>query len=490
MGWMIYTGILSALLLGLIAAGRVQIEDDWKPEMMYRLFLRPAVWLTGQLDRRFGVRGRESPAEIRIMEEMRLLYASEARKKRYRYQAERISAFLCLCFAGTLLALAVTVAGEMNRRLTEEGWVRRNSYGEGSAQLLLEAEADGRSSRLQIEVEERKYTDSELEEMLPGLRMALEEELRGENVSLDEIRTSVHLPRQMAGYPFSITWESGNYGRIRSDGTVNTGGIPEEGELVELRAVLSCYGENRTEYFTVRVRPPLLSGEEELQALLLETLSREDVLAAHQEGFYLPGQADGMEVTWKERIPDGGPGLLLIFLLAGLLQLGMPDGELKKRMVQREQELLTGYPEFISRLVLFMGAGLPARAAFARMASDYAGRRSRGGGGYLCEELLLVCREMENGMTEMQAYEHFGQRCRLPQYRKCMTLLVQNLKKGSGGLLAALQEEAADSFEIRKHRAREEGERAGTRLLFPMLLMLLVVMVLIMVPACLSFAGM
>ena len=67
---------------------------------------------------------------------------------------------------------------------------------------------------------------------------------------------------------------------------------------------------------------------------------------------------------------------------------------------------------------------------------------------------------------------------------------VQNLKKGSAGLLAALQEEAQNSFEERKRNAREEGERAGTRLLLPMMMMLAVVMVLILVPACFSFAGM
>ena len=57
-------------------------------------------------------------------------------------------------------------------------------------------------------------------------------------------------------------------------------------------------------------------------------------------------------------------------------------------------------------------------------------------------------------------------------------------------LLAALQEEAQHSFEERKRNAREEGERAGTRLLLPMMMMLAVVMVLILVPACFSFAGM
>ena len=71
-----------------------------------------------------------------------------------------------------------------------------------------------------------------------------------------------------------------------------------------------------------------------------------------------------------------------------------------------------------------------------------------------------------------------------------MTLLTQNLKKGSAGLIASLQEEATRSLSERMRHAREEGERAGAKLLLPMIMMLTVVMVLIMVPACFSFTGM
>ena len=126
-----------------------------------------------------------------------------------------------------------------------------------------------------------------------------------------------------------------------------------------------------------------------------------------------------------------------------------------------------------------------------RMASDYR-NKSAGGNGvvYVYEELMLVCREMESGITETQAYEHFGQRCRLTQYRKCSALLSQNLKKGASGLLDALQKESEHAFEERKRNAREAGEKAGTKLLLPKMMMLVVVMVLIMVPACFSFAGM
>ena len=63
------------------------------------------------------------------------------------------------------------------------------------------------------------------------------------------------------------------------------------------------------------------------------------------------------------------------------------------------------------------------------------------------------------------------------------------MRKGTGGLLQALRQEALQAFEERKAYARRQGEEAQTKLLIPMLMMLVVVMILVMVPACFSFGG-
>ncbi len=106
------------------------------------------------------------------------------------------------------------------------------------------------------------------------------------------------------------------------------------------------------------------------------------------------------------------------------------------------------------------------------------------------EEVLRTFREMESGMTQLEAFENFGKRIRLAQYRKCASLLAQNVRKGTGELIAALGHEAENAFEERKAAAKRKGEEAQTRLLIPMLMMLGVVMILILVPACFSFGGM
>ncbi len=103
------------------------------------------------------------------------------------------------------------------------------------------------------------------------------------------------------------------------------------------------------------------------------------------------------------------------------------------------------------------------------------------------EEMVVTCREIESGVGERTAYEHFGERCGGRRYRKLSSLLIQNAKKGTKGLAALLEQEAEEAFEERKNSAKKLGEEAGTKLLFPMLLMLGIVIAIIMVPALLSF---
>ena len=95
---------------------------------------------------------------------------------------------------------------------------------------------------------------------------------------------------------------------------------------------------------------------------------------------------------------------------------------------------------------------------------------------------------MERGIEEAEAYEHIGEKTGLLPYRTFSALLVQHLQKGSRGIELMLEEEAEKAQEMRKQQARVLGEQASTKLLFPMILMLIVTFVILLIPACISFA--
>ena len=102
---------------------------------------------------------------------------------------------------------------------------------------------------------------------------------------------------------------------------------------------------------------------------------------------------------------------------------------------------------------------------------------------YAYEEMIIAVREMDNGLAAEKAFENFGRRCKQASYRKLATLLSQYLKKGGTSIGIQLQQESANAFEERKQQVRQLGEKAGTKLLAPMLLLLFMVMIVILVPA-------
>ena len=141
---------------------------------------------------------------------------------------------------------------------------------------------------------------------------------------------------------------------------------------------------------------------------------------------------------------------------------------------------------FIARLILLLEAGVSIRNAIFHIAEDYR-KKSNVGENYLQEELTYICRKMKNGLSEKEGYELLAKRCNLACYKKLSGMLIQHLQKGGSSILYELRNESLKASEEEKRRLQKRGEEMGTKLLFPMMLMLGIVMIFIMVPALFSF---
>ena len=175
-------------------------------------------------------------------------------------------------------------------------------------------------------------------------------------------------------------------------------------------------------------------------------------------------------------------GVIIVLIIISRRQ---KDAEQEKK---RREKLLADYPELISRLLLYLKAGLVCRSAFFRIAADYKKESDSGKPVRPAfEELTAACRDMEKGLGEVESYRKFGRRCVLPSYRMLSVLLEQNIKKGGPALTEQLEREMITAYEERRRLARIEGERASIKLLLPMGMMLIVVMAIVIVPAMISF---
>lgn len=207
----------------------------------------------------------------------------------------------------------------------------------------------------------------------------------------------------------------------------------------------------------------------------------------------LPTEVDGRALHWSYPQEGTVRMLLVLLLILPAAYWVHADSRVKDLAKARQEQLELDYSQLLWKLTMLLSAGLTIRGSFTRIAAQYESERKRASGAaagntkhYVYEEMILTLREMRSGVPEASAYENFGRRCALPSYIKLGSLLSQNLKKGSKGLTSLLEHEAVLSLEQHKMAVRKMGEKAGIRMLMPMILMFGVVLVVLMVPAFLS----
>jgi len=324
------------------------------------------------------------------------------------------------------------------------------------------------------------YQESELRALLEEFLPLLEETVIGENVSLDKVEYPLKLIENLEGFPFEVEWQTdGVY--IDSDGMLIQD-VLDTPRLVELTAVISC------EAFEARHVLSCMVYSKAMQPSRIELIMKE--LEEIQDGtrnekvMTLPSEMNAEQISWSYK--KRNTSILLLFatpMLAIAIYFGT-DRDLKKQVADRNEQLKLDYPEIVSSLALLIGAGMTVPNAWQRVVKDYrAKKQETGKTRYAYEEMLLTIYEMESGTTQTKAYERFGRRCRVQSYNRLATMLSQNVRKGAANLAMLLREEAVYAFEERKHTARRLGEKAGTKLLVPMMMLLGMIMVVIMVPA-------
>jgi hypothetical protein len=173
---------------------------------------------------------------------------------------------------------------------------------------------------------------------------------------------------------------------------------------------------------------------------------------------------------------------IFLMVLAPVLLYMKEKQELSKLVKERENKLLEEYAEFISKLVLYLKAGGTIKGSFARMVDNTHDEDAP-----LYIEINAMVNEINSGVSENVSYERLSKRLNLPCYVRLMNLLIQNHSKGSRRLLDMLKAERATALKEQRDYAKKKGEEASTKLLFPMIILLVVSMVIIMVPAILSF---
>ena len=434
------------------------------------------------------------------------------------YYLEKISFTLFISsLMGAALLFGALYSARQNRGIPSN-LITRPGYGEASLEetLNLTAAGEKESERVTIRISPKAYTYKQAQDLLDQAETQLQKQLPGRNDSLDDVRYPLQLPQSLLDDAISAEYTISPYGVIDDTSGVIVGDLTENGTPVTVEATLKVQELERICRYAAVVFPPALTDKEQFSADLDTALRAADNSDPTSDQIRLPAYAGDTPLSWSR---PKGPFLTILFILTLLLPtlFWFQKDEKMKELAKKRRELLDlDYSELLFKLTLLIGAGLTIKGAFSRICSQQealhnssslparggkdsmqhpternklpSGKGSRPESAHpVYGEIQILLREITDGVPEETAYENFGRRCGLPTYIKLGSLLAQNLRKGSSGLTALLEKEAFLSLQQHRTAARKMGERASMRMLFPMLLMFVDVMLIMMVPAMLSF---
>lgn len=177
---------------------------------------------------------------------------------------------------------------------------------------------------------------------------------------------------------------------------------------------------------------------------------------------------------------DGDVMLLALFVVLAPVLVYMSFSSLESKVEKRHQQVAMDLPDFTNQLIILSGAGLTLRAAIIKVGREMPGDTP------FYVALRKAVNKMENGATDEAALDVLVTQCNMPVVRRLTSILLQNMQRGGTDVLVALREIGAELWTNRKAAARQMAEEVSTKMLFPMMLMLIAVILLVAAPAVMS----
>lgn len=425
-----------------------------------------------------------------IIERLNVNKDAEGEKKAY---ACRTIANIMAVLLVSLVLTVILIVKQANGRVIDEGCLARAEVGEGLREYDLTAVdlGTGEEVQLTVPVSEQRCADEELDSFFDTAFEAILPLVLGEGISADYVTGNLNLIKKIPGTSIDVSWPEPDHTYIFSDGTVRYDAIAEP-TVISLTVRLQYFDEVRLYAFPIRLIPRPEETEQSFKDRLITMLNEEDRSSGKTSRFRLPTQVGDTEVRWKEQHDGTVLWIPVLGIIAALAMIPGTREELAGKNKLRTEQMMRDYPELISKFILLIGAGTTCRGAWEKICRDYrkkcpaAGNRSSR---FAYEEMLRSQRDLNLGISEARVYEEFGRRSGVPAYRRLGTLLANNLRRGSRDIINMLEQESREAFAERKNAVQMKAEEAGTKLLFPMLGMLALVIAIVVVPAFASFAG-
>ncbi len=428
---------------------------------------------------------------------IRQLYSpKEAGKMIRRFGRKKAALFfgIILVFAAVSMPFFISDLAGVSDPLKS---LERNEYGKGSRTASLHVVSeDGYENDIRIGVDERQYTEDELETMSREIDGILWETILGENPGMDNVMYDLTLPSKIKGYPFEITWKSDQPLVLGSNGTIKTDRLKDkdpndEGFIVELVATLKYGDHTEDRYSNVILRQAGRSDKDQRSDVINGVIDKADKDSRTQSAIILPEEVAGKKIRFYKTSSKQGWIILLIGAASAIIVISSKDRKLKEEADERRKQMQCDHPVILNRYMLYYMAGMNPRAIWYEICRRYEeeSKQNRACRRYAYEEMIAARNRMEEGCAELESYDLFAARCDDIRFRSFINFVKQAVITGGRGLNVILYEEMEKARREKLAQVKVSASEAETKLLLPMFMMLAVVLVIVMVPAFMGLNG-
>lgn len=384
--------------------------------------------------------------------------------------------------AFVLLLLIALIVDLTSEKVIKKGQIKRGEIGQKKETLELELYVEGvlEEYPYMLEVEPVFPTQEEAEGYLQKAIQKIEKDF----AKVDE---NLPVKNEYLDGKVKADWSFRPFGIIDDEGKINPKKIKRE-TLIQAQVELNCGTYQKFYDFSFLLEKQKQTKEDALLEEIEKTLGQE-MKTEGKETLNLPTQINGKEVEWSEKREYLTPQILLLEGLAILLIGGFSkkkkQEEKKKRIARMEED----YSDIVNQLALLLGAGMTTRQAWSRLGNLYIFKRKK----KMVEEravyeaILRMNGRFSEGESERVVYQRFCEEIPATGYHKLMRILLGSLEKGTQDVRNRLEEESRRAFEQRIVLAKKRGEEASTKMLLPLMLMMVLIMGVIMIPALIQF---
>lgn len=331
-----------------------------------------------------------------------------------------------------------------------------------------------------LQVSQMLYSKEQFIEEVDRIACELEETISGENDDLNNIYSDMKLEQRDSTGVFLLEWYSDYPEYVSSYGRVSRDGL-EEDVKVTLKVEITYKDYCQSLEYIVVVKADKGNDEEtdiDAVKMVLDELEKENRQSKIIE---LPEEINGVGISLYKEKKSKKAGVMICAIFACAFSILMCRSRVKENIKKRDNMLRMIYPTFVNKLCLLLGTGMTLKRCMNQIVKE-----SKDGNVFI-QELAYTLREIDSGMDEAGAYEQLGRRLGMPQYVRMMNHLSQNLRLGTRDIRIMMEEEVKLSISDRLEYAKKKGEEASSKLLFPMIILMAVVMVVIIFPAVMEF---